>query len=374
MKDYYYILGIKENAELSEIKTAYRSLSKKFHPDTNFNDKYFEDRFKEIQLAYETLSNGDKRNSYDIKLKHYKESRFDSDYLKRREEEIKKQYEEKIRSKEEELKWKYSQGNQEKSGASKYEHTKPNKKTSKSKFLLWIPIILFFALMVLIVRNRKGWNGINDSRALVNSSLIESTIDCDSSVQFGDIGICLPEIDGMVECYSNPLVNKWANQLNHEGNSIHALYFNDKTYKQIENLGEFSFDDYFQIYSVNSSKGVKVDVSYLAEIVKMMEMNFTKKEWSEIKNNIESRFDRISLGKPIVLENYSIDSMIETFVLLLKYHNDDSENIMIGLFNFIIVKDRLIWLTYYKDYLGKDSIEEAKAKNDYITYSFMDVN
>jgi curved DNA-binding protein CbpA len=127
MKDYYYILGVNENAELSEIKAAYRSLSKKFHPDTNFNDKYFEERFKEIQIAYETLSDGVKRRSYDLKLKHYRDSRFDSDYLKRKEEEIKKEYEEKIRSKEEELKWKYSQRTQEEYRAPKYENTKPNK-------------------------------------------------------------------------------------------------------------------------------------------------------------------------------------------------------------------------------------------------------
>jgi len=64
MKDYYYILGLKPNANLQEIKTAYRKLSKKFHPDVNNGDPFFTERFKEIQEAYETLSNTNKRKRY----------------------------------------------------------------------------------------------------------------------------------------------------------------------------------------------------------------------------------------------------------------------------------------------------------------------
>jgi curved DNA-binding protein CbpA len=65
MKDYYYILGIKENSSLEEIKKAYRKLSLKFHPDKNYGDEFFAERFKEIQEAYETLSKKNKRNEYD---------------------------------------------------------------------------------------------------------------------------------------------------------------------------------------------------------------------------------------------------------------------------------------------------------------------
>lgn len=57
MTEYYKTLGIPSDSTLEEVKIAYRKLSKKFHPDVNQGDKYFEERFKEIQEAYEKIVN-----------------------------------------------------------------------------------------------------------------------------------------------------------------------------------------------------------------------------------------------------------------------------------------------------------------------------
>lgn len=65
MKDYYYIIVIKKEASIDEIKKAYRKLSLKFHPDINDEDDFFAERFKEIQEAYETLSDVHIRTRYD---------------------------------------------------------------------------------------------------------------------------------------------------------------------------------------------------------------------------------------------------------------------------------------------------------------------
>lgn len=104
MRDYYYILGIKENSGLQEIKTAYRKLSLKFHPDKNEGEKYFEEMFKSILEGYEILSHTEKRKSYDIKLKEFKSSKNNRVILRHSEEEFKKKYEEQKRKSEEEFK------------------------------------------------------------------------------------------------------------------------------------------------------------------------------------------------------------------------------------------------------------------------------
>lgn len=63
-RDYYEVLGVGKNASDDELKIAYRTLAKKFHPDVN-RDKTAEERFKEINEAYQVLSDSKKRQIYD---------------------------------------------------------------------------------------------------------------------------------------------------------------------------------------------------------------------------------------------------------------------------------------------------------------------
>ena len=64
-RDYYEVLGVERAADEQAIKSAYRKLAHKFHPDKTENDKQAEERFKEASEAYEVLSDPDKRARYD---------------------------------------------------------------------------------------------------------------------------------------------------------------------------------------------------------------------------------------------------------------------------------------------------------------------
>lgn len=121
MKDYYLILGIEPNATFEEVKKAYKAMSMKYHPDKNQGDKYFEERFKDINEAYEILSDNEKRKAHDYqRMGSYKKSSSTNsnansgsdkqrDFYNQKEQEIKKkeqqlrQFEQLLKNKEAEL-------------------------------------------------------------------------------------------------------------------------------------------------------------------------------------------------------------------------------------------------------------------------------
>ena len=70
-KDYYKILDVTENCTESELKSAYRKLARKWHPDIAGNSDYVVKKFKEINEAYEVLSDKNKRAEFDTVRRYY---------------------------------------------------------------------------------------------------------------------------------------------------------------------------------------------------------------------------------------------------------------------------------------------------------------
>lgn len=73
--NYYEVLGVSENADISEIKKKYRKLAMKYHPDRNSGDENATKKFREVTEAYEVLGDEKKREEYDCKRKNVQSQR-----------------------------------------------------------------------------------------------------------------------------------------------------------------------------------------------------------------------------------------------------------------------------------------------------------
>ena len=147
VKDYYYILGVADSALDKEIRSAYRKLSLKFHPDKNDGEKFFEERFKEIQEAYATLSNPEKRENYNSELNLFKSSRTNWDNHKNTEEELKRKYDEEYKRKEAATKRKYDEAEQK----LKAEFAKKNANKKKTRHPITLTLISLSISMIFFL-------------------------------------------------------------------------------------------------------------------------------------------------------------------------------------------------------------------------------
>ena len=77
-RDYFKVLGLERNASAESIKTAFRSLARKYHPDVNPGNSEAESRFKEISEAYEVLSDPEKRRRYEQFGQYWNRSKYES--------------------------------------------------------------------------------------------------------------------------------------------------------------------------------------------------------------------------------------------------------------------------------------------------------
>lgn len=213
--------------------------------------------------------------------------------------------------------------------------------------------------------------GITLFFCLISSSLLAQVKR--TNVYFGETKIALPKIAAMTECYAEPVVKLKASRVfNGRGMSILGLYLPDAIYKKIDILDAIPFDGYFLLYGQENMKNVKGNIQDLRKVAKIMRESFGKLEWDIDDITIEDKL--INIGKPVLIEEYSLKNEVVSFIGLTYCQADGVEYIGMSIMNMMNIKGKLLTMTGYFNYRNKDSIEKAKAKNDYAVLRFLDEN
>ena len=204
--------------------------------------------------------------------------------------------------------------------------------------------------------------------------LYKETNNCVRIEKLGNSNICIPFIEGMNECYQNPIVKEKADKFDLAGNIILGIYLNDSTYKMVSRINEVPFDDYIKVFCPKSLAEVELGHDASKQLSKILSSNYVVIKWSDIQEEIETKLDEFEIKNPVIIEQSSINNYINNQIILTTVNNGVYNSTLVCSMNFIYVKKKVICLCYYKTYENKDSINKLKIKNDIIVNRFYQMN
>jgi hypothetical protein len=249
----------------------------------------------------------------------------------------------------------------------------PEKKTSKSigKVMLYIII----ALCIFIFSKIIGVVSKDNLKSSYENTQNKMFEDCERQFDYGSISICLPKFNEMTECFSDLRV-KESLGINSNGlnNKVLAVYLTNETYNSIDSLNGKIYDNYFTVYTSPKFIDQKVRKADFDYINSELLSSFGGDMMSNLKDSINMKQSNFSIDRPLLIEKYSLADNCQTYILLSEYSKDGSVTHMNTFLNTAFIKEKVIFCAYYMIYDGNESVNKAKAKNDYLVLRFLNAN
>jgi hypothetical protein len=233
-------------------------------------------------------------------------------------------------------------------------------------------ITLLLAMIVLFTACKNNTN--KEEKTSAEPPEIAVKADCSRETNFGDITLCFPRIEGQTECYTHPAINARVNAFNDPDNTILGYYINNTHYKNVDNLDEVSYDDYFQIYAPNMAKNYRMTLAEMNQIMGMMTSGFLDKTMGEVNESESFTKNDIAITQPMLIEKYSLNTRSSTMIVLMGISNTSENKTMAVSMNALLVKDRIIFVTHYLDYEDETSIASLKDNTANFIKKFMEAN
>ncbi len=185
-------------------------------------------------------------------------------------------------------------------------------------------------------------------------------------IYIGEIDICIPLLKGMIECYDESEIKNKVDQFKKKGNTIHAYYLVDSLYKLAKSSTEYLLvTDCYKVFSINETHNFSITPAQLNEVFRAGTKSYRKDIHNQAIDKFDKKYDFLTIDSPVIIEEYEPHPNIKTAIILLKSNVVGKDSFSLMTLNYVIVKNRLLFYSYYLRYDGKESINLAKNRNDY---------
>ena len=198
---------------------------------------------------------------------------------------------------------------------------------------------------------------------------------CQRTVNWGNTSYCLPKIAGFTESYTDPLVNELAESTRHGQNTILGAYLLTDELREFKAGNQAILSEYFRIEAATQTKDVGITQKEFDEFCVLMSQQLESDEQlAELVQKAEAEFDVASFSSPVKIDEYSPSTNSKTYVVINSLEMDGTKVIQICTMNLLRLKNRILFLYYYNDYKGKESIQQAKSQSDFIVLRIAESN
>lgn len=216
-----------------------------------------------------------------------------------------------------------------------------------------------------------------------NVNVVKELKNCQHSKFYDQSEICLPEVEGLSECSENPQISKRLGFQVVKNNIILGVYFPDSTLEKIEKydvdqnaakplFGYFKlwgnrelsvqdFNEYeFRQLSKQFINSIRIEDSFVLKL----QITLSGLSLFPLLGEVSSSLEINSFfSEPVQLENYT-NSKNSTTIVYLVNHPTQLGLLVLGTLNILKIDNKVIFYSYYQDYLNETSVADAKKQND----------
>jgi hypothetical protein len=174
--------------------------------------------------------------------------------------------------------------------------------------------------------------------------------------------------------YPAPVLNLKLNQTKDNITTSYSYYLNDAQFQSIDKLQDIPLNDWFKIYMVSEMENVPITTDQFKTFSNIISNGYIRENWTDLNERIKDFTNEIVINQPTLIESYSLASNTNSFVLLMPVRSAHDERTILMIMNNILVNNRMLFVAYYLNYEGPNSVKLANQRNDYFIYRFLEEN